>query len=107
MGRCACLAWLFRKHDYGRVHNHSVTVDQSANLPQAAPDFSKKYTFEGPVESPQPVIRSDTGKSGTYVFRKDSVQLVSAGVSVGKSQEAPVVASEDKIAVIRKRLASM
>jgi hypothetical protein len=28
-------------------------------------------------------------------------------VSVGKSQEAPVVASEDKIAVIRKRLASM
>lgn len=104
MGRCTCLAWLFRKRDYGRVHNHSITVDQSLNLPPTVNDLSKKYTFEG---SPQAVIRSDTGKSGTYVFRKDSVQLVSAGANVGKSQEAPVVVSEDKISVIRKRLASM
>lgn len=61
-----------------------------------------------PVESPQPVVRSDTGKeSGIYVFRKDTVQLVSQGANVGKSQEAPVVVSEDKITLVRKRLASL
>ena len=108
MGRCVCLSWLFRKRGYNQVRGQSVSADLGAELPQAMHDSPKKHTSEAHLDSPPPAVRSDIRKeSGTYVFRQDTVHLVPSGCNVGKSQEAPVVVSEDKISTVRKRLASM
>lgn len=99
------------------MRSQSISADGGPGLPQALHESPKKHTSEAHLDSqlpeahldsPLPAVRSDIRKeSGTYVFRQDTVQLVPPGGNVGKSQEAPVVVSEDKISMVRKRLASM
>lgn len=107
MGRCVCWAWLFRRRSYNQVQNNSISLDHPDPL-QAEEKTPQKPASEAPIESPEPIMRSNTAKdSGIYVFRKDSVQLVTVRSNISLSHDAPVIVSEDKIATVRKRLASM
>ena len=115
MFTCVCFRSLFRKRGYNQVHNKSVAgapdpLPPSVELPQAMHESPKKHTSEAQLSaSPPSVVRSEKKKetSGVYVFNKDKVELVQSLSNVGKSHEAPVLVSEDKIAMVRKRLASM
>lgn len=98
------MSWFFRRRQSNQVRDHSLAQNQSQTLH----DSSKKYTSEAPLESPPSFIHSEAGKeSGLDVFGRNSLQGVESRSYAGKYREEPVVISEEKVTMVRKRLASL
>lgn len=102
---CQCLRRLRYGKEYNQVQNLSVS-QVPAPADNDSCHISDKCSPVKPVETEQPpALRKES--SEVYVFNKDKVRLVEEPALPVRSHEAPVFVSQDKVASVRKRLASL
>ena len=99
---CLCLHGLCHRKQYTQVQSLSVSP------PVPAPADLNSSSQSSPSPQPQaesvqpPALRKES--SSVYIFNQDKVRMVE---QQGKVQEAPVGVSQEKVASVRKRLASL